>query len=129
MYKHNISQIDMGLRYRDNCIDVVINRAPKNPKLADLDRRISQIEELGLSWNAIDDRLASYVSSLSLVDRATLMDLLEGYMKKDEQGEIDLSDYLTKAEAEARYLRKQKISESGYNELESKEENVLYIIE
>lgn len=64
---------------RMNIIDIIIKRAPKNPRLAELEARLRSLEETGLPLPDIAD----FIESLDLVDRNELESALAGYLPVD----------------------------------------------
>ena len=64
---------------RLNIIDIIIRRAPKNPKLAELEARLRSLEETGLPLPDV----AEFIESLDLVDRNELESALAGCLPVD----------------------------------------------
>lgn len=64
---------------RLNIIDIIIRRAPKNPRLSELEARLRSLEENGLPLPDVAD----FIESLDLVDREELDNALAGYLPVD----------------------------------------------
>jgi len=61
---------------RMNIIDIIIRRAPKNPRLSELEARLRSLEETGIPLPDV----AEFIESLDLVDREELENALSGYL-------------------------------------------------
>lgn len=64
---------------RMNIIDIIIRRAPKNPKLSELEARLRSLEETGIPLPDV----AEFIESLDLVDRNELESALAGCLPAD----------------------------------------------
>jgi predicted amidophosphoribosyltransferase len=73
----------------------------------------------------LDRKLKEALEELDVVSKAALMELLESYVQK---GDLDVLKSELKEWANARFMRKMFLTQSAYDALEEKEENVLYCI-
>jgi hypothetical protein len=129
----NISSADIilkpggaeGVTVRKNDIQIIITREPDTPTIAELRRQIEELHEIGLEFSDLDRKLKEALEELDVVSKAALMELLESYVQK---GDLDVLKTELKEWANARFMRKMFLTQSAYDALEEKEENVLYCI-
>ena len=119
----NISSAEINVRKND--IQIVITREPDTPTISELRRQIEELQELGLEFSDLDRKLREALEELDVVTKAALVELLEDYAKK---GDMDVLKSELKEWANARFMRKMFLTQSAYDALEEKEENVLYCI-
>lgn len=119
----NISSAEINVRKND--IQIVITREPETPTIAELRRQIEELREIGLEFSDLDRKLRDALSELDVVSKGALLELLEDYAQK---GDMDVLKLELKEWAEARFMRKMFLTQSAYDALETKEENVLYCI-
>ena len=120
----NISAADIRM-LRKNDIQIVITREPDTPTIAELRRQIEELQELGLEFSDLDRKLKEALEELDVVTKGALVELLEDYVQK---GDMDVLKSELKEWANARFMRKMFLTQSAYDALEEKEENVLYCI-
>lgn len=120
----NISRADVRLLGK-NDIQIVICREPDTPTIAELRRQIAELQEIGLEFTDLDRKLKEALSDLDVVTKAALVELLEDYAQK---GDMDVLRGELQEWANARFMRKMFLTQSAYDALETKEENVLYCI-
>jgi hypothetical protein len=119
----NISSAEINVRKND--IQIVITREPETPTIAELRRQIEELQAIGLEFSDLDRKLKEALEELDVVSKAALMELLESYVQK---GDLDVLKTELKEWANARFMRKMFLTQSAYDALEEKEENVLYCI-
>lgn len=119
----NISSAEINVRKND--IQIVITREPDTPTIAELRRQIEELQAIGLEFSDLDKKLKEALEELDVVSKAALMELLESYVQK---GDLDVLKTELKEWADARFMRKMFLTQSAYDALEEKEENVLYCI-
>ena len=119
----NISSAEINVRKND--IQIVITREPETPTIAELRRQIEELREIGLEFSDLDKKLKDALEELDVVSKGALLELLEDYAQK---GDMDVLKTELKEWAEARFMRKMFLTQSAYDALETKEENVLYCI-
>lgn len=119
----NISSAEINVRKND--IQIVITREPDTPTIAELRRQIEELREIGLEFSDLDRKLKEALEELDVVSKAALMELLESYV---QQGDLDVLKTELREWANARFMRKMFLTQSAYDALTEKEENVLYCI-
>jgi len=120
----NIASADIVIKDKHR-IDIQITREPDTPLIAELRRQIEELQELGLKLNDIDQRLADAIAGLDLATKAYLAEVLTEYVKNSDMESVvtDLKEW-----ANSRFMRKVFLTQSAYDALVEKEENVLYCI-
>lgn len=119
----NISSAEINVRKND--IQIVITREPETPTIAELRRQIEELREIGLEFSDLDKKLKEALEELDVVSKGALLELLEDYAQK---GDMDVLKTELKEWANARFMRKMFLTQSAYDALETKDENVLYCI-
>lgn len=120
----NIASADIVIKEKHR-IDIQITREPDTPLISELRRQIEELQELGLKLNDIDQRLADAIAGLDLATKAYLAEVLTEYVKNSDMESVvtDLKEW-----ANSRFMRKVFLTQSAYDALIEKEENVLYCI-
>lgn len=123
--KNDVNIASCDINVRKNNIDIVITREPDTPLISELRRQIAELQELGLKLNDIDRRLADAIASLDIATKAYLAEVLTEYVKNSDMEAMALD---IKEWANSRFMRKVFLTQSAYDTLVEKEENVLYCI-
>ena len=119
----NISSADINVK--KNEINIVLTREPDTPLIAEIRRQIEELRAIGLEFENLDKKLKDVFAELDIVSKTMLLELLEDYVKKSDQEALEEE---LKNWADSRFMRKMFLTQSAYDALEKKEENVLYCI-
>lgn len=119
----NISCCDVNVR--KNRIDIQITREPDTPLIAELRRQIAELQELGLKFDKLDQRIAEVLEEMDITTKAYLAEVLENYATNES---LDYMKQAIKDWADGRFMRKMFLTQAAYDALDEKEENVMYCI-
>jgi hypothetical protein len=119
----NISCCDVNVR--KNRIDIQITREPDTPLIKELREQIAELQELGLKFDKLDQRIAEVLEEMDLATKAYLAEVLENYATT---ANLENMRDAIKEWANGRFMRKMFLSQEAYDALEEKEENVMYCI-
>ena len=126
----NISSAEIKIRPGSQ-IDIKIERAPKNTKVSELEKRIKKLEDGGLDYTIVDQKIAEHLSNMDIVEKSYFLTALEAYSTTQEMNAALNQIVANEREwNDSRYLQKCYVTQEQYDAMtdEDKKENTIYII-
>ena len=126
----NISSAEIKIRPGSQ-IDIKIERAPKNTKVSDLEKRIKKLEDGGLDYTIVDQKIAEHLSKMDIVEKSYFLTALEAYSTTQEMNAALEQIVANEREwNDSRYLQKCYVTQEQYDTMSDaeKKENTISVI-
>ena len=126
----NISSAEIKIRPGSQ-IDIKIERAPKNTKVSELEKRIKKLEDGGLDYTIVDQKIAEHLSNMDIVEKSYFLTALESYSTTQEMNAALNQIVANEREwNDSRYLQKCYVTQEQYDAMSDadKKENTIYVI-
>ena len=126
----NISSAEIKIRPGSQ-IDIKIERAPKNTKVSELEKRIKKLEDGGLDYTIVDQKIAEHLSNMDIVEKSYFLTALEAYSTTQEMNAALNQIVANEREwNDSRYLQKCYVTQEQYDAMSDsdKKENTIYVI-